>query len=140
MASARYDMILIDLPVHWFAWTPKIIEASEGVFVTGVNTVPGLRQIAGTLAAVRQIPKAPSKVLAAINRCRRRLIGGVVRRQHVETTLGGGGQIVYEGEEPMALESIVPGSRWPSIQAVVLSARPLRPLQLSARHAPGLLK
>src|SRR5262249_14678578 len=29
IASTRYDLILIDLPLAWFAWTPKIIEASD---------------------------------------------------------------------------------------------------------------
>jgi len=44
-----------------------------------------------------------------INRSQRRLFGGVVRRHHVETAIGGE-QIFYVGEEPMALESINTGS------------------------------
>jgi pilus assembly protein CpaE len=109
IASTRYDMILIDVPVTWLAWTPKIIEASDAVLVTGVNTVPGLRQTVETLAAVRQIPRAPGQIAVAINRCRRRLLGGVVRRHHVETALGRE-RVIYVGEEPMALESINTGS------------------------------
>jgi pilus assembly protein CpaE len=109
IASTRYDLILIDLPVTWFAWTPKIIEASDATLVTGVNSVPGLRQIVETLAAVRNIPQATGRIVVAVNRCRRRLLGGVVRRQHVETTLGRE-QVIYVGEEPMALESINTGT------------------------------
>jgi pilus assembly protein CpaE len=109
IASTRYDLILIDLPVTWFAWTPKIIEASDAALVTGVNTVPGLRQIVETLAAVRDIPQATGRVAVAVNRCRRRLLGGIVRRQHVETALGRE-QVIYVGEEPMALESINTGT------------------------------
>jgi len=44
----------------------------------------------------------------AINRCQRRMVGGIARRHHVETTLGRE-QIFYVGEEPMALESINTG-------------------------------
>jgi pilus assembly protein CpaE len=109
IASTRYDLILIDLPVTWFAWTPKIIEASDAVLVTGANTVPGLRQTVETLAAIRNIPQAPGRVVIVVNRCRRRLLGGIVRRQHVETALGRE-QVIYVGEEPMALESINTGA------------------------------
>ncbi len=88
MISARYHLILIDLPVTWFTWTPQILSASDGVVVTGVNTIPGLRQTAETLAAVREIARASAQVAIAVNRCQRRFWGGVARRQHVERVLG----------------------------------------------------
>src|SRR5262249_29079010 len=109
LASTRYDLILIDLQTTWFAWTPKIIEASDAVLVTGMNTVPGLRQTADTLATIREIPGAPSRVVIVINRCQRRLLGGIARRQHVETALGRE-HIIYVGQAPMALESINTGT------------------------------
>jgi pilus assembly protein CpaE len=109
IASNRYDLMLIDMPVTWFAWTSKIITASDAVLVTGVNSVPGLRQTVETLAAVRDTPHAPGNIAVAVNRCQRRLISGIVRRHHVETTLGGE-QIFYIGEEPVALESINTGA------------------------------
>jgi pilus assembly protein CpaE len=109
LASTRYDLIFIDLPTTWFAWTPKIIEASDAVLVTGMNTVPGLRQTAGTLATIRESPRAPGRLVVVINRCQRRLLGGIARRQHVETALGRE-QIIYVGQESMALESINTGT------------------------------
>jgi Flp pilus assembly CpaE family ATPase len=102
-------LILIDCPVTWFAWTPNVIAASNAALVTGLNTVPGLRQLVETLATIRRLPQPPGQVVVAINRSQRRLLGGVVRRHHVETALGGE-QIFYVGEEPMALESINTGS------------------------------
>jgi Flp pilus assembly CpaE family ATPase len=109
IATSRYDLILIDLPVVWFAWTPTIIQASDAALVTGANTVPGLRQTAETLAAVRAIPQAPGRIAVAVNRCQRRLTGSVVHRQHVDAALGKE-QVIYVGEEPMALESINTGT------------------------------
>jgi len=109
MMAARYDLILVDCPVTWFSWTPKVIAASNAIVVTGLNTVPGLRQTVETLAAIRQLPQAPGQIAVAINRSQRRLIGGVARRHHVETALGRE-KIFYVGEEPMALESINTGS------------------------------
>lgn len=108
IASTRYDLMLIDLPVTWFSWTSDIIGASDALLVTAVNSVPALRQTVETLAAVRDTPRAPDQIAVAINRCQRRLLGGVLRRNHVQTVLGRE-QVFYVGEEPMALESINTG-------------------------------
>jgi pilus assembly protein CpaE len=109
MISARYHLILIDLPVTWFRWTPQIVSASDGVVVTGVNTIPGLRQTAETLAAVRDAARASVQIAIAVNRCQRRFWGGVARRHHGEKVLGRK-NVFYIAEEPMALESINTGT------------------------------
>jgi pilus assembly protein CpaE len=119
LASLRYELILIDLPVTWFGWTDQVVSASDGVIVTGVNTVPGLRQTVEALKAVRRsrnsaLPRASAsgddfQIAVAMNRCRRRLIGGILHRRHVETVLGDE-QVLYVNEEPMALESINTGT------------------------------
>ena len=44
-----------------------------------------------------------------MNRCRRRFMGGIRHRRHVETVLGDE-QVFYVGEEPVALESINTGT------------------------------
>jgi pilus assembly protein CpaE len=107
MISARYQLILIDMPSTWFSWTPQILAASDGVIVTGVNSIPGLRQIAETLAAVRD--SAGGQVAIAVNRCQRRLLGGIARRHHVERVLSGE-NLFYVTEQPTALESINAGT------------------------------
>ncbi len=119
LASLRYELILIDLPVTWFGWTDQVVCASDGVIVTGVNTVPGLRQTVEALKAVRRsrnsaLPRASAsgadlQIAVAMNRCRRRFIGGIVHRRHVESVLGDE-QVLYVNEEPMALESINTGT------------------------------
>ena len=110
LASRRYDLILIDLPPSWFAWTNQVVAASDGVVVTGANSIPGLRQIAETLTAVRAGGVQPlSQIAVAINRCRRRFLGGILHRHHVQAVLGDE-KIFYVGEEPMLLESINTGT------------------------------
>jgi pilus assembly protein CpaE len=109
MVSARYDVILIDLPPTWFAWTPQIVSASDGVIVTGLNTIPSLRQTLGTLAAVREVVHPDAQVAVAVNRCERRLVGGIARRRHVEAVLGNE-RVFYVGEEPAAVQSINAGA------------------------------
>ncbi|HEY2230860.1 MAG TPA: AAA family ATPase [Xanthobacteraceae bacterium] len=109
MISARYNLILIDMPLTWFSWTPQIVAASDSVVVTGVNTIPGLRQTAETLAAVRATARASAQIAVAVNRCRRRFWGGVAQRHHAERALGRE-NVFYIVEQPTALESVNTGT------------------------------
>jgi pilus assembly protein CpaE len=119
LASLRYELILIDLPVTWFAWTDQVVSASDGVVVTGANTIPGLRQTIETLKAVRNArnsvlsrassPGADLQIAVAMNRCQRRFLGGIRHRRHVETVLGDE-LVLYVSEEPTAIESVNTGT------------------------------
>ena len=88
MIATRYDLILLDLPVSWFDWTRRLLSAAEVVLVTGANNIPGLRQVAGTLKAVREVDRPPPKVAVVLNRCESHLVGGIARRHHVKNLLG----------------------------------------------------
>jgi pilus assembly protein CpaE len=119
LASLRYELLLIDLPVTWFAWTDQVVSASDGIIVTGMNTIPGLRQTVETLKAVRSArnsvlsrasaPSTDLQISVAMNRCHRRFMGGIRNRRHVEAVLGDE-HVFYVSEEPMALESINTGA------------------------------
>jgi pilus assembly protein CpaE len=85
--ATRYDQILIDLPVGWFAWTPDILANADAVVVSGINTIPCLRQIAEVLATVRSSRSDTSQIAVVINRYEPTMIGGVARRNHVESVL-----------------------------------------------------
>jgi pilus assembly protein CpaE len=128
MISARYQLIIIDLPATWFGWTPAIVSASDGVVVTGVNTIPGLRQTAETLAAVRDAARATTVQIAiAVNRCQRRFWGGIARRHHGERVLGRK-NVFYIAEEPMALESVNTGTPMALSRGAGASARDIAAL------------
>ena len=45
----------------WFSWTRQLLSAAEVVLVSGLNTIPGLRQVAETLTAVRAVERVPPK-------------------------------------------------------------------------------
>jgi pilus assembly protein CpaE len=108
LISTRYDLILIDFPVNWYSWTPKIIAASSGIIVSGANSIPGLRQIAEALTSLRATTDLFGEIRVAVNNCERGLFGKVARRQHVESVLPGE-QIIYVRNDPAALESINTG-------------------------------
>ena len=44
--SQQYDLVIINVPPTWFDWTDQILAVSDLAIVTGLNNVPGLRQIA----------------------------------------------------------------------------------------------
>jgi len=73
--SQRYDLILIDLPVQWVSWTRQIVGVAELAVVTGLPTIPGLRQALDVLGAVRAVEQIPPQIVVALNRCHRRLLG-----------------------------------------------------------------
>jgi pilus assembly protein CpaE len=87
MIARRYNTIFIDCPAAWFPWTDQVIAASDGAVVTGINTIPCLRQVGETLAAVRSAGSTALHVGVAINRCDRTMFGSIARRKHVEMVL-----------------------------------------------------
>jgi pilus assembly protein CpaE len=108
LISTRYDLIMIDFPVNWYSWTPKVLAASSGIIVSGLNSIPGLRQIAEALTALRATTDVFGELRVAINNCERGLFGQVARRQHVKSVLPGE-QIFYVRNDPAVLESINTG-------------------------------
>jgi MinD-like ATPase involved in chromosome partitioning or flagellar assembly len=86
-------------------WTPQIIAASEGVVITGINTIPCLRQVTETLAVVRSNGSAALQIAIAINKCERTLLGSIVRRKHVEMALPDE-RLFLIANRPEAVESV----------------------------------
>jgi pilus assembly protein CpaE len=87
MISSRYDLMLIDLPVTAFSWTADVIANCDGLLVTGLNTIPGLRQISETLTTARSYGNHVHPIAVVINRSERRVMGGVARGKHIEAVL-----------------------------------------------------
>jgi pilus assembly protein CpaE len=86
MIAMRYNLVFIDFPVTWFSWTNQVIAASDGAIITGLNTIPNLRQISETLSLVRSITNTLQTAIA-LNRSQQGLFGAVSRRKHVERVL-----------------------------------------------------
>src|ERR1700722_17811813 len=86
--AQRYAYIIIDLPLSVHAWTIPLLAASKGILVTGLNTIPGLRQIAETLRALRTEAAVTAELRAVVNRCEFGLLGRVARGDHVARILG----------------------------------------------------
>jgi|SRR5271166_3269983 len=88
LIAQRYEYILIDLPVVRRPWTTPVLSASQAILIVGLNTIPGMRQISETLAAIRGEAGIAGQVRVVINRCQFGLLGGVARGDHVRRALG----------------------------------------------------
>jgi pilus assembly protein CpaE len=84
----RYAYIIIDLPLSVHGWTIPLLAASKGILVTGLNTIPGLRQTEETLRALRAEALVHADARAVVNRCDFGFLGRVVRADHVARILG----------------------------------------------------
>jgi Flp pilus assembly CpaE family ATPase len=105
MVTRRYDLVFIDHTVTWSSWTPQVIGASDAALITGINTIPCLRQISESLVQVRSSAAPPMKVAIVLNRCERTLIGMIARRKHAERVLRDE-QVFYVSERADAIESV----------------------------------
>jgi pilus assembly protein CpaE len=86
--AQRYATIIIDLPLSVHSWTLPLLAASKGILVTGLNTIPGLRQIEETVRALREEATITADVRPVVNRCDVGLLGKVARADHVARILG----------------------------------------------------
>jgi len=105
MIARRYDLVLIACPLPWFPWTTQIVGASDAVVITGINTIPCLRQVCETLELVRATGSSLLQTAIVINRCDYTLLGSIARRKHVEMVLRDE-QLFFIASRPEAIECI----------------------------------
>ena len=105
MIAASYDILILDLPVAWQSWTPNVVAASDLCIVTGLNTVPGLRLVADTMASVKQAAAAGHETVVALNRCDAGLLGGVARSDHIQKILAGETVVTVREDTKSAIAS-----------------------------------
>jgi Flp pilus assembly CpaE family ATPase len=105
----KYDFVLLDLPELWFRWTYATIKNSNAILVTGINTVPCLRQMKTTLGEVIATKSSTSQVAIVINRITHGMFGRIERRGHVESVLSGE-TIFYIQEDSYAIDRVNAGT------------------------------
>jgi pilus assembly protein CpaE len=107
--AQRYSTIVIDLPLSVHSWTLPLLAASKGILVTGLNTIPGLRQIEETVRALREEPTITAELRAVVNRCNFGFLGKVARADHVARILGEEKRFCVRNA-PVAVECVNVGS------------------------------
>ena len=107
--AQRYSTIVIDLPLSVHSWTLPLLAASKGILVTGLNTIPGLRQIEETMRALREEATITADVRAVVNRCDFSFLGKVARADHVARILGEAKRL-YVRHSAVAVECVNVGT------------------------------
>lgn len=85
--GARYDTVLLDLPVGWAGWTDTLLSGSDAVIVCGGDSVPALRHLTATLDHLDELSLAKEKVAAVVNAVEMDLLGRASRRALIERAL-----------------------------------------------------
>ena len=109
MIFEKYNYIVLDLPVSWFSWTVPTLESSDAIILTGINTIPCLRQMKATLDTVVKTKVSSSQVAIVMNRVRHRVLGGIEKRAHVESVFPHE-NIFYVGEHADAVDRVNTGT------------------------------
>src|SRR3974390_1594185 len=109
MVLEKYDYIVLDLPVPWFSWTAPTLENSNAVILTGINTIPCLRQMKATLDEVVKAKVASSDVAIVMNRTSRGLLGRVQRHKHIDRVFPNE-NIFYVVQDPRVIDRINTGT------------------------------
>ncbi|HEX5470897.1 MAG TPA: AAA family ATPase [Lacipirellulaceae bacterium] len=109
MILERYDFVILDLPVLWFNWTIPTLENSSAILITGINTIPCLRQLRATLDAVLAAKASSSEIAIVLNKINRRLFGRIERQHHVKRVLADQ-KVFYVSDDPSATDRVNVGT------------------------------
>jgi pilus assembly protein CpaE len=109
MVLGKYDYIVLDLPVPWFSWTTATLENSNAIILTGINTIPCLRQMKATLDDLVKAKAASSEVAIVMNQIRRGVLRRVQRHKHIDRVFPNE-NIFYIDEDPRAIDRINTGT------------------------------
>lgn len=91
LVSAKFETVVLDMPVVWLPWTEPVLRGSNRVFVVTEMTVPGLRRAQRLTKAIEATCGEDLDVSVIVNRYHASLIGGgvnSVRRKDAEVLLG----------------------------------------------------
>lgn len=109
MIAQRYEVVIVDLPPQWSTWTRQLLPVCNLLVVSGLNTVPGLRQVADTLRAARSLDPGPQKIVVALNRCEPKFPGKIARAQHIRKILPDEIVITVREDRPAAIHAVNTG-------------------------------
>jgi pilus assembly protein CpaE len=109
MISHRYDFILADLPPSWNAATQQLLRVADLAVATGLDTIPGLREVTDTIKGFRQLEHPPARIVVALNRCQIGLFGGLTNQSYAKRLLTSETVIYVRDDAATARDSINTG-------------------------------
>ena len=89
LLASRYDVILIDMPNQHHIWNDNLLLGSDIVVLSGISTVPALKQLHAKLALLDELKISESKIAVIVNQCETSLVGQVLHRKEIDRALSG---------------------------------------------------
>jgi pilus assembly protein CpaE len=104
-----YDIVVLDLPSYRVPWSDAIMKDSDLVFVTGLYSVPSVKQIMYELKRSCERELAPQQLCVVINQCRTNSFGGIVHEGNIDNVLAGRRVFYVQQDWSFALECVNTG-------------------------------
>lgn len=104
-----YDVVVLDLPSWRVPWTDAIMKDSDLVFVTGLYSVPSVKQIIYELKRSSELELAPEQLCVVINQCRTNSFGSIVHESNIDNVLAGRRIFYVQQDWSFALECVNTG-------------------------------
>jgi Flp pilus assembly CpaE family ATPase len=104
-----YDIVFLDLPPCWAPWIDGVLKNSDLVFVTGLYTVPSVKQIMHELERLSALDVGPEHLAIVINQCRTNTFGWILRDANIDGVLTDRRVFRVRQDWPFALECVNTG-------------------------------
>jgi Flp pilus assembly CpaE family ATPase len=104
-----YDIVVLDLPPYRARWVDLVLKDSDLVFVTGLYSVPSVKQVMHELKHLNDLELAPDQVAVIANQCRTTLFGSVLRDGNIDGVLAGRRVLYVQQDWSFALDCVNAG-------------------------------
>ena len=104
-----YDMVLVDVPAHLQRKSGEILAHSDFVLVTGLFSVPSVREILGLCRRLRDLEVPDKRIGVAITDTEKNIFGMVSQRFDSKSALGGRLTFFIRRDRDFAMECVDEG-------------------------------
>lgn len=104
-----YDIVILDMPPYRTAWVDAVLKDSDLVFVTGLYTVPSVKQVIAELKHMSERELAPEQTAVVVNQCKTTPFGGIAHDSNIDNVLAGRRVLYVQQDWAYALDCVNTG-------------------------------
>ncbi len=104
-----YDIVVLDMPPYRIPWVEPVLKDSDLVFVTGLYSVPSVKQVMHEVKRMSELELAPEQIAVIVNQCRTTPFGGVAHDSNIDAVLAGRRVLYVQQDWPFALDCVNTG-------------------------------
>lgn len=104
-----YDIVVLDMPPYRIPWVDAVLKDSDLVLVTGLYSVPSVKQIIAETKHLSERELAPEQVAVVVNQCKTTAFGGIAHDVNIDGVLSGRRVFYVQQDWPFALDCVNTG-------------------------------